>query len=392
MKKLLALILCVMMFVALIPTAAFAGGLPVDDPLLTVKQYQKHIENMIKNTKTNVENSYKVLVGDQIVYTSAKAMDDSVVSLVDAIADPLIEKGKANKVWADACKDAIRFYLDETVSEKLAEKLLEGKALDKDGKFDNLKYAELVAKCMNDALTDKKFIAGYQAVATNFALRSLVSDMSDAIKDQYDEFRDTTVDGSFEKKFAEKYTNLVDDYIDTFATATAKTVSNNAAYVILQAAIADAQDAYDTAMDVPTQTYENAIEAAETTRENDPAVASTKSDLKDAKKDVADAEKALAKAEAKGDAAAIKAAKADLKDANDALKDAQKAYDDAVDAADETYLKEVAAAQEAYDDADFDASWDYAAKVEEATDAYADIYQDINPWAIRVLPTVGSWN
>lgn len=392
MKKLLAMILCVMMFVALIPTAAFAGGLPVDDPLLTVKQYQKHIENMIKNTKTNVENSYKVLVGDQIVYTSAKAMDDSVVSLVDAIADPLIEKGKANKVWADACKDAIRFYLDETVSEKLAEKLLEGKALDKDGKFDNLKYAELVAKCMNDALTDKKFIAGYQAVATNFALRSLVSDMSDAIKDQYDEFRDTTVDGSFEKKFAEKYTNLVDDYIDTFATATAKTVSNNAAYVILQAAIADAQDEYDTAMEQPTQIYENAVEQAEQNRKDNQGVKTAKEDVKTAKEEVKDAEKALAKAEAVGTADEIKQAQKDLNEANNKLAKAEKAYDKAVDAADEKYLEDVAAAKADYDVADFDASWDYAAKVEEATDAYADIYQDINPWAIRVLPTVGSWN
>ena len=392
MKKLLAMILCVMMFVALIPTAAFAGGLPVDDPLLTVKQYQKHIENMIKNTKTNVENSYKVLVGDQIVYTSAKAMDDSVVSLVDAIADPLIEKGKANKVWADACKDAIRFYLDETVSEKLAEKLLEGKALDKDGKFDNLKYAELVAKCMNDALTDKKFIAGYQAVATNFALRSLVSDMSDAIKDQYDEFRDTTVDGSFEKKFAEKYTNLVDDYIDTFATAAAKTVSNNAAYVILQAAIADAQDKYDTDMEQPTQTYENAVEQAEQDRKDNQGVKTAKEDVTNAKEEVKNAEKALAKAEAVGTADEIKQAQKGLNEANNKLAKAEKAYDKAVDAADEKYLEDVAAAKADYDEADFDASWDYAAKVEEATDAYADIYQDINPWAIRVLPTVGSWN
>ena len=92
MKKLLALILCVMMFVSVIPTSAFAGGAAVDNPLYSASEYAEQIKNMIKNTKSNIEKSYKFLAADQVVYGSAKAMDDIIVGLVDGIGDTLIEK------------------------------------------------------------------------------------------------------------------------------------------------------------------------------------------------------------------------------------------------------------------------------------------------------------
>ena len=387
MKKLLALILCVMMFVAVIPTAAFAGGLPVDNPLLTAKDYQKHIENMIKNTKTSVENSYKSLVGDQVVYTSAKAMDDSVVSLVDAIANPLIEKGEANKAWADACKDAIRFYLDKAVATKIVDDYY--KALDKDGNRDELKYAQLVANSINSALTDKDFVAGYQAVATNFALRALVSDMSKEIKDQYKAFAQG-VDSSFEKKFAEKYTILVDDYIDTLATGAAKAANNAVAWDALQDALEDAQDDYDTAMEPIDDAHDAALEQAKT--DYDAAITAAKDALKQPKADVKDAEKALAKAEIEGDAAKIKQAKADLKDAQDALADAEKQYKKDVKAADEDYADAVEAADKNYAIDSFDPKYDFDEAVEAAEDAYEDAVIVINPWALYDLPGVGSWS
>ena len=387
MKKLLALILCVMMFVAVIPTAAFAGGLPVDNPLLTAKDYQKHIENMSKNTKTSVENSYKSLVGDQVVYTSAKAMDDSVVSLVDAIANPLIEKGEANKAWADLCKDAIRLYLDKAVAKKIVDDYY--KALDKDGNRDELKYAQLVANSINSALTDKDFVAGYQAVATNFALRALVSDMSKEIKDQYKAFAQG-VDSSFEKKFAEKYTILVDDYIDTLATGAAKALNNAAAWDALQDALEDAQDDYDTAMEPIDDAHDAALEQAKT--DYNAAITAAKDALKQPKADVKDAEKALAKAEIEGDAAKIKQAKADLKDAQDALADAEKQYKKDVKAADEDYADAVEAADKNYAIDSFDPKYDFDEAVEAAEDAYEDAVIVINPWALYDLPGVGSWS
>ena len=387
MKKLLALILCVMMFVAVIPTAAFAGGLPVDNPLLTAKDYQKHIENMIKNTKSNVESSYKSLVGDQVVYASAKAMDDSVVSLVDAIANPLIEKGEANKAWADACKDAIRFYLDKAVATKIVEDYY--KALDKDGNRDELKYAQLIANSINSALTDKDFIAGYQAVATNFALRALVSDMSKEIKDQYKAFAQG-VDSSFEKKFAEKYTILVDDYIATLATGAAKAANNAVAWDALQDALEDAQDDYDAVVDPLADQLEQDLEDAKT--QKDAAITAAKAPVTAAKADVKDAEKALAKAEIEGDADAIKQAKADLKDAEKALADAEKQYNKDVKDINEDYDDQIEDLNKQFAIDTFDAEWDYEEAVEEAEDAYEDAVIVINPWALYELPGVGSWS
>lgn len=387
MKKLLAMILCVMMFVALIPTAAFAGGLPVDDPLLTVKQYQKHIENMIKNTKTNVENSYKALVGDQVVYSSAKAMDDAVVELVNAIADPVIAKGDATKAWADLCKDAIRAYLDEAVAEKIEDNYY--KALDSDGDRDSLKYAQLIANSINDVLTDKQFIAGYQAVATNFALRALVSDMRDSIKDQYDDFRNG-IDASFQTKFAAKYTTLVDEYIDTLATGTLKAASNSVLWLDLQDVIGDAQDDYDAAVATSTDLYKATVKTAKATYTD--AVKDEKEDVAEAEVNVEIAEKKLAKAVAIGDVDLIDQYESELADARSALKDAQKAYKAAAKEAQKEYDATVEQAEKDRIGAEFDAYSAYAETVIPAQIEYDLSVETINPWAEYVLPTVGSWN
>jgi hypothetical protein len=259
MKKLLALVLCVVMVMSLAP-AAFAGGYAVDDPLYSVAGYKKQIENMIKHTRENVEDAYKALVGDKVVYTSAKAMDDTVVDLVDAIANPLIEKGKVTKAWADGVKNAIRHYLDETVADKIADDYY--KCLDKDGNVDDLKYAQLIANSINKALTDKKFVAGYQAVATYFALGQVVSDIKDNLKDEYEAFQDG-IDPKFQARFAAQYTNLVDDYIDTLGTATLKVINADLAEVLYAEAVADAEDDYDAAVAAAALARDAAIDKAE---------------------------------------------------------------------------------------------------------------------------------
>ena len=182
MKKLLALILCVMMFVAVIPTSAFAG--------------------------------------------SAKAMDDIIVGLVDGIGDTLIEKELMKKAGVDAIKDNVRSYIDGAVAKKISDNYY--KALDKDGKRDPILYAQLVADSIQGALTDKDFQKGYEAVATYWALASLIKDTRDSLKDARKDFSDS-VDKKFQADFAKKYTALVDEYIDTLDTAAAKALKNDAA-------------------------------------------------------------------------------------------------------------------------------------------------------------------
>ena len=259
MKKLLALILCVMMFVSVIPTMAFAdenaaaagapaagapaaaaaaAGYPwIDNPLYALAQYKKEIENMVKNTKEDIQNAYAELASNKVVYSTAKGMDDTIVGLVDAITKDLIGKKvpvmKADgsgveypeyvfvKADADNVKDLIRLLIDAKVTTKLAE--TEYKFVtkyDDNGnikEIDPIKYAQAFGDAVSSALTNKDFQKGYEAVATYFALASLVKDVNDKVKDEYTAFYGD-ISKDFDKDFAAKYPMLAaaqGGYIDT---------------------------------------------------------------------------------------------------------------------------------------------------------------------------------
>ena len=212
MKKLLALILCVMMFVSVIPMSAYAEWPIVDKPLDSANQYASEIKNMIKHTRENIETAYGVLVMDQVVYNSAKGMDDAIVNLVDGIAKPLINKGKMTKAESDTIKDAVRGLIDEMVAGKMLKDAY--KYFDGD-KIDPIKYAQTFANSVAKALTDKDFQKGYEAVATYFALRQIVSDVNDQLEKDYEKFQNG-IDGKFDAKFADRYPELAENFIDTY--------------------------------------------------------------------------------------------------------------------------------------------------------------------------------
>jgi hypothetical protein len=232
MKKLLALVLCVMMFVAVIPTSAFAatnwtatssadhkqaewqtGNWPViDNPLMSVAQYTKEIKNMIGNTKTEIQSAYGVLVGDKVVYTAAKSMDDIIVGLVDKLANPMIEKGKYTTAAANNVKLEVRRLMDLLVT---AEMTKSWKYTNGDGTIDPIKYAQTFANGVSAALNNKQFQKGYEAVATYFALSNLIADVNKQLSDQYADFANS-VDGTFDKNFSKYYPALWTFYVDTF--------------------------------------------------------------------------------------------------------------------------------------------------------------------------------
>ncbi len=231
MKKLLALILCVMMFVSVIPTMAFAAtydgskaGSKVDPATKTdlenAAAYKKQVEKMIENTKKNVATAYGVLAMDQIVYSSAKSMDDVIVGLVDQIANQLTGKtlngtkydSALVKAFKDTEKKAVRGLIQDIVIKEIKDN--EYKYLDKDGKTDPVKYGQVFADAVNKALNNKDFQAGYQAVATYFALASVADSINDELKKQRDTFKDS-IDTSFDKDFTNYYGALVQDYVDT---------------------------------------------------------------------------------------------------------------------------------------------------------------------------------
>ncbi len=241
MKKLLALILCVMMFVSVIPTMAFAADAIdyskygwIDNSLMAAAQYKKEIENMMKNTKEDIQNAYAEFASNKSVYSTAKGMDDTIVGLVDAISADLIgkkivvynDKGEVanpeyqfKKADADGIKTQIRHLIDAKVADKMAEN--EYKFVTKyDGtkvkEIDPIKYAQTFADSVSAVLTDKDFQKGYEAVATYFALASLVKSVNDQLKDEYKAFKGD-VDKDFDKDFATNYPALYASYIDTIA-------------------------------------------------------------------------------------------------------------------------------------------------------------------------------
>ena len=279
MKKLLALILCVMMFVSIIPSA-FAlenvkadattkntddtwnhaaveyykdkdgnlklnkgmiwqtGPYPtIDNPLMNVATYAKEISNMIKNTKANIQDAYGELVGNKVVYSTAKGMDDTIVGMVDAIASGLIGKkivtyGPDGKITnpqhlftkndADAVKAQVRLLIDGLVSKNMADNTYKYVTkYNDDGtikEIDPIKYAQVFSQAVSDALTNKDFQKGYEAVATYFALSSLVKDVNDKMKDEYQDFYNS-VDKDFDKDFQKNYPALWTQYIDTLTDA-----------------------------------------------------------------------------------------------------------------------------------------------------------------------------
>jgi hypothetical protein len=390
MKKLLALVLCVMMFVSVVPTSAFAGGYYVDYPVNTASQYNTQIKNMIKHTKTNVENAYKALVADEVVYSSAKTMDDTIVSLVNGIADPLIEKNKVNKAWADGVKDAMRSYFDSTVAKKIYDNYY--KALDSDGNVDSLKYAQLIANSISDAMTDKDFVAGYRAVATYWALANVVSDIQDNLKDARDDFA-KSVDNKFQKDFAEKYTNLVDDYIDTFATAAAKVANNELVDEVWDTLIAAAVLTRDTDIAAARTEYatskKNGLEYLDGLREVQEET------LDEANLTFAKAEAAYQKvmSDPKATAGEKEEAINTYKEAMNTHTQAVKDYNTEMkklDGQEERFLEDIA---DIRDGKIFDAQWQYQFDYLDAEFEMDELglgYEDINPWAMS-SKAAGDW-
>jgi hypothetical protein len=99
MKKLLALVLCVMMFVSVLSTAAFADAeQPFPATTATAKWMDLSVANKaISNSKKNIEYIYGTLAADNAVFGTVKAMDSVVTDLVKGLFADL-EDGYSVKV------------------------------------------------------------------------------------------------------------------------------------------------------------------------------------------------------------------------------------------------------------------------------------------------------
>jgi hypothetical protein len=123
MKKLLALVLCVMMFVSVLSTAAFAEQ---NQPLPTYGSDTKWgslnaANKAISNTKKNIDYIYGALAADTAVFGTVKAMDSVVVDMVKSL---FADVDTISKDGTDAAGRVGTWYITSDSLEKNAKAVL----------------------------------------------------------------------------------------------------------------------------------------------------------------------------------------------------------------------------------------------------------------------------
>jgi hypothetical protein len=174
MKKLLALILCVMMFVSVMSTAAFADSNSTKYDTTDQRTWKGESQNqkIVEALRTNIENMYGSYAVDNAVYNSVKTIDGILKDLVDgALKDYTTSafNGDAGLVSSSDLNDAIVAGLRSTIGGQISEYLNKHYndyyTYDSMGHrvFNPTKYAGVYAKAASDALTSSKATAGIQA-------------------------------------------------------------------------------------------------------------------------------------------------------------------------------------------------------------------------------------
>lgn len=193
MKKLLALILCVMMFVAVIPTAAFAVTVPTGATFPTSSGYvptwakERVAKDAIDDATDSIMAMYQTLAADNGVFATVSAIDGVVSGIskelwkdfdgtIDGLAADDLEKATKN-LFRDVIGNEIMNYMDKRWS-AFASK-------NDDGTFDinPLKYMEVFATAASKAVSSKKAVANIQAIVTALAAMKTYDDFLDGLDD-----------------------------------------------------------------------------------------------------------------------------------------------------------------------------------------------------------------
>jgi hypothetical protein len=122
MKKLLALVLCVMMFVSVLSTNAFADKATVsahpdfDTGLLTDTPRAAANNKAIKNAKENIEYMYGALAADNAVFGTIKSMDSVIGSIASDLFSGVDEfRGIPGGKLKDNTKTVLRDYIGSSI-------------------------------------------------------------------------------------------------------------------------------------------------------------------------------------------------------------------------------------------------------------------------------------
>ena len=202
MKKLLALILCVMLFVSVIPTAAFAAEGASYDGWLTTKESK----DAISAAKKGIENSYAALAADQGVFSTVKALDGIVVSLskgffADLEDGATLRDPKTDKdvdFSQDALIDGTKAYLRSVIGSEIMTELNKksAKFIDKDGHVVAAKWMDAFATAASKSLTSAKAQKALEDMMYELAFVQADKALKDGWKDLKDEMIDWSADNT----------------------------------------------------------------------------------------------------------------------------------------------------------------------------------------------------
>ena len=186
MKKLLALVLCVMMFVAIIPTNAFAWE-------------DKAVSNTaIKEAEKSIKNMYTAIATDELVFGTAKSLYDLSNGLAEnmfAGVESVDKFGTTDqKTYHDDLVKYTRQYMNKTIGDSIAKYISDRSAsftsTTINGGVDPEKYLKVFVDAVNDAVSSEKAQAGLQAVVYNISLVKTYDTVMEQYKDLNDRIDD----------------------------------------------------------------------------------------------------------------------------------------------------------------------------------------------------------
>jgi len=195
MKKLLALILCVMLFVAVIPTSAFAtvGALPAPSGATLYPKWADKFDSklLIKDLKDDMKDMYFGMAADQVVFGTAQTMHDLANGIaenlfegVESAKDPITGK----KVFHDDLVDNVRWQLKIIIGDEIANYMHDRQDVwtDGDGFVKPEAYLKTFATAASKAISSEKAQKSIEAFVYGIAALKLQSDMFDAADDLRD--------------------------------------------------------------------------------------------------------------------------------------------------------------------------------------------------------------
>jgi len=166
MKKLLALILCVMMFVSVMSTAAFAA---VPDQTKQRKWEGTQAQDVVEALRTNVQNMYGSMAADHVVFDTMKSTNSMINDLIDEALKEYSPNANGTNTAKNTIRDAMRAGIKSAVGGTMAEYINDHvndfTTNDKFGNtvFDPIKYATVYGQALSKALSSKDAVNGIQA-------------------------------------------------------------------------------------------------------------------------------------------------------------------------------------------------------------------------------------